>query len=547
MEGVTDSVRDNVEARLSMTSTKGPFTEADVRRMNERADEEIRKALEPFGYYRPAIRSRLTRGDAGWNAVYTIDPGPALKVDSLDIQITGDGADDPAFRAYVDRYPLKRGAVLIHDTYRRARTELAELGAKNGYLDAHFVQHDVLIDMDRYTATILIDYETGPQYHFGDVQFKQSVVDPSLLNGYVTFKRGQPVDTGELLAMESSLSNSPYFSRVQVHPRTDLAQGKEMPVVVDLVPAKRIKFTAGAGYGTDNGIHAQSQLEFRRLNRRGHRALLEGTYSSIERSGAARYVIPWPYPRTDLLTLSTGYAWVKTLTSTSRTSQVGAMWSRGWHDWQQTVALNYRRENFEVGLDHGLSNLLIPEATWSWLRSNDPVSPSDARRLRFRVSAADEAVVSKSSFLRGEGLAQWLRTFSPKVRLTGRLEAGALMTNEFHQLPPSIRFFAGGSQSVRGYGYNTLGSRDAAGNVIGGQVLAIASVEYEYPINPQWSVAAFYDIGNAMQKFSDPLESGAGPGIRWSSPIGRVRFDLGFPVSTSKRNPQFHLSIGPGL
>src|SRR5690606_9543527 len=116
--------------------------------------------------------------------------------------------------------------------------------------------------------------------------------------------------------------------------------------------------------------------------------------------------------------------------------------------------------------------------------------------------------------------------------------------DEFSELPASLRFFAGGDQSVRGYRYNSLGPTDASGEVIGGRKLLVGSLEYEHRIRGGWSAAVFYDAGNALEDYGDSLARGAGFGVRWLSPIGQVRIDLASALSEDGNPWRLHLNIG---
>src|SRR5207249_2093987 len=125
------------------------------------------------------------------------------------------------------------------------------------------------------------------------------------------------------------------------------------------------RLTMGLGYGTDNGPHVKSTVQFRRLNRLGHRATIEGTFSKIEQGGLANYEIPWPYPKTDVLTLQTGYTRQHTVTADERTGLLGASLARIWAGWHEAFGLNFRRDKFSVGVDQGIENFLVPDASWS--------------------------------------------------------------------------------------------------------------------------------------------------------------------------------------
>jgi len=117
-------------------------------------------------------------------------------------------------------------------------------------------------------------------------------------------------------------------------------------------------------------------------------------------------------------------------------------------------------------------------------------------------------------------------------------------------LPPELRFFAGGDRSIRGYAYQTIGPQDANGLVLGGEDLVVGSVEYEYYFKPNWGIAAFVDTGDAFTGFGNfKTRIGTGLGLRWRSPVGMVRADIGVPVNDpyGKTGIELHLVIGPDL
>src|SRR6185295_16021542 len=200
------------------------------------------------------------------------------------------------------------------------------------------------------------------------------------------------------------------FQRVEVLTEKENAQGLEVPIVVELAPAKRQRYTAGLGYGSDTGVRGSAGLEVRRINHLGHRA-------------------------------------------DSETELAGVSLSRALGRWRQAFGLNYQREDFTVGLDAGVSKLLIPNASWSRVFSDDRIFPSRGERYQFTVRGAGQSVLSNASFAQVDAQAKLITTFAPRFRFIARAEVGATWTNDFDKLPPSIRFFAGGDQSVRGYAF----------------------------------------------------------------------------------------------
>ena len=128
-----------------------------------------------------------------------------------------------------------------------------------------------------------------------------------------------------------------------------------------------------------------------------------------------------------------------------------------------------------------------------------------------------------------------------------RGELGTSFVADFSELPGSQRFFAGGDQSVRGFGLNELSPVDSNGDKIGGRHLMVASVEVIRDLPRNFGIAVFMDAGNAVNRFGDPLEYAAGIGFRWRLPIVTLGLDVAQPLSRSDLGPRLHLNISPQL
>ena len=555
VDGLERDLRRNVMATLSLEEARGDddLDEDRIRRLHAKAPEEIETALQPFGYYRPAVQPALEREGDTWVARYTIETGPAIKVTRRDVQIVGDGSADSGFQELVREFPLAEGETLFHPDYEAGKTALEEYAAENGYLDAAYDVNEIRVDLGSYTSEVVLHYNTGPRYRFGPVTFNQDFLDPNLLRGYITWEQGEPLNVDELLEAQNALSDSPYFQRVEVLPRQEQAQGLEVPIEINLVASQKQRWTAGAGYGTDTGPRGTVGVELRRINRRGHRGQSEVRASEIEQSFSASYQIPGPYPRTDVLTFQVGYANLRPETSRSQNALVGAGLTQARGSWREAFGLHFQREDFEVGVDEGTSELLIPQASWNRVKADDRISATSGQRLQFEIRGAEEALLSNASFLQAEAEGKVITSFADRFRFIGRAQVGYTETDQFRELPPTMRFFAGGDQSVRGFEYQQLGPQDEEGNVIGGETLLIGSVEIEYRFLERWrflekwGIAAFYDTGNAMESFSGSLERGAGVGLRWVSPIGPIRADAAWALSEPGRPVRFHLTVGPDL
>jgi len=559
VDGLKSELRKNALANLDLEQLRKDksLDEGRLRRLYAQGPEQIEEALQPFGYYHADVQSSLDRnGDGTWVATYKVDAGPPLKVGAVDVQVLGPGADDPGFESIRARFPLQPGDTLLQPAYQGAKQALEGYAATHGYIDAKYDESQIRIDLARYTSDIVLHFETGPRYRFGPVHFHQNFLRPELLRGYVEFKEGDPLDSDALLKLQTALSGASYFARVEVVPRRDLAEGLEVPIEVNLTPSKRQRWTAGVGYGTDTGPRVSAGLDVRRINSRGHRADVQARVSNIEKSFQTDYYVPGAYPRTDLLTYKLGYADLDTKTSQSKSFVVGPSYARSLGRWRQSFGLDFTRTTFTVGSDAGVSHLLSPTASWNRVYADDRVYPSHGEKLQLDLAVANRSLASNASFESAHASAKSIQSFGGRptfggrrFRLLTRAELGYLQTSatDFHKLPPTERFFAGGDQSVRGFSYQGIGLRDAQGKILGGTRLAVASVEVEYRFLQKWGVATFYDTGSASDRLLHDLKAGTGVGLRWLSPIGMIRLDAAVAVSEPGRPKRLHFSIGPDL
>jgi translocation and assembly module TamA len=553
IEGVSGELLENVRAFLSIERERErvPLSEARIRRAHARAPLEIQQALQPFGRYRPQIESDLRREDGLWVAEYRIDAGPPVRIAELDLRLDGTGVDDPEFLALLRRFPIGQGQVLDHTEYERAKRELRQVALDRGYFDARMPVHEVRVQLEPYEAQVRIHFDTGPRYRFGEVVFEEEHLSPQFLERFVPFDTGDPFSSGELFELQTGLIDSAYFSHVEVEPRHDLAVDGHVPVHVRLEERPRNIYTFGLGYGTDTGPRVSAGFERRRVNRFGHRLLAETEVSQIRNRITGRYIIPGRAPRTDYFAITTSWIDDDTGPLDSETLLLGGSLTRLRGDgWQETFSLNFQHERFTVAEVSDTAQLLMPGANWIRVEADDRIYTTRGWRLLLDLRGAAEGVLSDISFLQGRVQGALIRPVASRGRLITRADFGYTVIDELTDLPGSLRFFAGGDQSVRGYGFQQLGPQDEAGNVIGGRHLLVASVEYEHRITGPWSAAVFYDVGNAfntLDDLTDRVRHGAGVGARWRSPVGLVRVDIATALDEPGTPIRLHLMVGPDL
>ena len=500
----------------------------------------------------------LEPGKDHWTAHYVVDPGPPVIVRSVNIDLAGEGAERAEFRQRVSQFPLHARDTMRDQLYEAGKLSLLAVASDSGYLDANFDTSLVVVDERQGAADIHMRFLTGQRFQFGPVRFEQSILNEKVLRRRLTFREGQNYRQDKLLELQNALSEDPYFSRVEVLPQREEAKGREVPIRVILEPRPRWTYEFGGGYGTDTGPRGRANGMWRWINRRGHYADAELLASFTEQRLTGRYNIPAVLHRTGLLTFTAGY--VRTSVDPQgiltpynvrgRTWTAGVRYSRKRIGWQETLSLSYQRAGFEIGVDSARTSLLIPGVSWERTRSDSKILPRSGLRTRIEVQGSQEGILSTASFLQLRGSAKAVYGFAPGFRLLSRAEAGYTFTSSFHALPPLIRFFTGGDETVRGYRYLSLAPFDSLGNVLGGQALLVGSAEVDYQVMPRWLVAAFTDAGNAMNGLTlAQLRQSVGAGIRFVSPLGMIRLDLAYGLSQipGMGRIRFHITMGPDL
>ena len=339
-----------------------------------------------------------------------------------------------------------------------------------------------------------------------------------------------------------------YFSTVSAQPDLSNKDSLDLPINVSLSPAKRTIYTAGVYVSTDSGPGVKVGMQRRWVNDQGHKFSADIDDAQRRKSITTNYLIPLPGPNDKSLNFGVAYRDENTDTSQSRTEKVAANESAKWHGFTRTIGVQYLAGTFEIADEQAYSKLFYAETTLTRKQANDFFFPRRGYSLAFALRAAPEKLLSDTSFTQVTADAKYIRPLGRRQRLILRTSLGAMAVADFDQLPPELRFFAGGDRSIRGFDYQQLGTTNAAGKVIGGTYLTVGSVEVERYFLPKWGAAVFVDGGDAFRTGEFNLNIGAGIGVRWRSPVGVVRVDVAKPIASDLGDAlRLHISIGPDL
>jgi translocation and assembly module TamA len=543
--GVEEEAKDNVELMLSIKKENCKSPKWKINGLFENASQEIDEALRALGYYHATINKTLAFEKDCWKAKFDINPGPRVVVRKIDIQIAGDGHEDPAFSDMQKKLPIKQGNPLNHGEYEKAKSMIESLALETGYLQSSFSTKKLLINKQKNIADIKLVFESGNQMVFGDIELKQDVLDQEFVKKFITVKSGDVYTSEQLAKTQSALSQSGYFETVDIRSDLEHIRNQRVPVSIKLTAKKKTHYGFGVGFDTDIGPLLNANYINRRINRSGHFFTANIDLSPVLSTAEIEYSIPLENPMTDVLSFGGGLKREDTDTFKSVSALLSARHKHAYaNGWRQTLFLDYVYEDYTADSDSGKTLLLVPGG--SWLRSfkNNSLRPTEGYRVEFEVKGSYQNPISDVSFLQGYLSAIWLHELPLGGKFIGRTVQGATLVDSITQLPTSYRFYAGGINSVRGYDYKELGPKNASGEVEGGELLSVFSAEYEQSLFENWGIALFVDTGNAFNLGNINFQTGVGLGIRWYSPVGPLRLDFAIPLNESDSSFQIHFAAG---
>lgn len=544
-----------VRSALSLNAyeKRKSISEPRLDRLIRQAPGELRDALEPFGFYQ--TKATVSSGEAESNPrqiTIEVALGAPVTVSSLHVVIDGAAARNERIASLIEEFKPALGEVFDHAVYEVSKARIERALQRRGYFDQRIVTARVEVNRSQNRADIVIDWDSGTRYLLGDVQFSGSQFDDEFLRRYLPWKSGSRYDQQRIETLQQALAASNYFSSIEVLP--DVANSKDLhvPISVTLAPAKRTAYIVGASYDTDYGAGVRFGVNRRWVNLKGHTFASETEISQNLSSTSLDYRIPHRSDSKRFYLLGARYRDENTEAVDATSTLLSAGLSRTDEFWTTSVSLNALQGSFVVGTRFGNGDrqsklVLYPEFNGSRVFAEDRIRPDHGASLRLSVRGADTALASDVDFLQAQIEGRWITSFNLNTRLLLRGELGATHTDQFAKLPPELRFFAGGDRSVRGYGYQGLGDRDAFGTAIGGKYLTTASIELERTFIPDWSGAVFIDVGDVFSRGRPNLSRGVGAGVRWASPVGPIRLDIGHGLDSPDHSIELHISAGPDL
>ena len=565
IRGVDEELRANVLAYLSFERYRkgGADLNPDtVERLHNRAEREVQAALKPFGYYEPQVESTITDlGHNDWRVNISITPGKPVLIGHVDVRVDGPGETDPLFQRILRHLPLREGERLKHSDYESVKTELQRTAATYGYLDARLIRNELVVDPPNYRANVALELDTGERYRFGATSIQQKVVDETLVRRYLRYHEGDPFDLTQVLRTQFALDDSQYFSNLEVLPAEPDRTTRIVLVNIHADPSRRHHYSFGPGYATDTGARGTLGFEDRRINQHGHSFSLEVQAAQVTRySLQSRYNVPFGDPAVEKLTLAGTVEQRQLADVTTHTFSVGPSITEVTGSWQHVWLLTATRTTSDLPLGAEFlpgahtDRLLVPGIDLASVPKGYLGEALFEHPFFAELRGSHTALGSDSNFIQLHMQVERVFRLGRKWHLLLRDEVGASLVSRFSQLPAVFRFFAGGDNSVRGFGYNDLSPTEAvctydptlmkylrndpqqtcqsvAGFIkVGGKDELTGTVEVIRDLPNNLAIATFFDYGNAFDHLGRQCAPHSPPGAAFCSPLLQYSVGIGLRV-----------------
>ncbi len=517
-----------------------------------RAQQEIPELLATEGYFSSKVALR-TVTPVGVMELDVI-PGPRTVVTEVDIEFLGDLSIPEAGRLVRVQqlraaWTLQTGTPFRAVAWDEAKAEIVALVASRDYAAARLVESSAKVDPARASASLHVVLDSGPRFLFGELSVQGlERYEELLISRRATFRPGQPYQRKQLLEFQNQLQNMPQFSSVVVnfdtHTDIDTAGTQTSPVTVpvkvQIVEAQSRKIALGIGYSTNNGV--RNQINYQSYNFLNQAWTLSGALVYEQnRQTVSAGMDTQPNPLGYHLTWTTSGEKTQIQGLETRADKFGVTRSRTLYDIETGIGLDWQQEQqIPLGGIRESIQALVLDWHWNRRRVDDPLFPMSGTLTELRVGGASRSVLSDQDFVRNYFRQQIWLPFGEHNVVTLRIEGGYTAATSRLGIPQDYLFRVGGTQTVRGFAYQSLGVQEG-GAVVGGRVMATASAEYTHWFG-NWGGALFVDMGGAADVAPDlRMSQGAGFGARWRSPVGPLALDLA--RGKGQPNSRVHFSI----
>ncbi len=539
----------------------------------ERARADISRfqtALDSFGYYKnevsitigglalsdPGLPALLDKAGSAVAVEVVVQKGPLYRLGTVKIE----GDAPPSARAALQ---IRSGDPAVAGDVLDAGARMLAALQEDGYALAEVPPPVALADDEKHLINVTFKIAAGKRAKIGAIRFQGlKEVNQSFLRKYLIVKTGDRYRPSRIEQARQALAGLGVFSGVTARDAQTISPDGSIALTFDVTERPQHIVTLAGTYSTDLGINLSVGWSHRNLfgNAEQLNLIAAGTGLGTASAGigynlSAQFLKPQFLAPNQVLELDLSGVKQQLEAFDQAAETVGgyvrrkfsALWSGS-----AGVSLAYDQVTQQnvSRLYHilGFPTTAAYDSTGAGDVLHDPV-----RGARFSLAVTPTWSFGASSqafaLLQASGSTYLDLGDDGRSVLAFRALAGSILGGTNLQLPPDQRLYAGGSGTVRGYAYQSIGPQFADGSPVGAKSVDAATVEFRQRIGRDWGAAAFVDAGQASASglpLSGAVRAGAGFGTRYYTPIGVVRADVAVPLNRARGGDAFELYIGLG-
>ena len=560
-------VRDLLLRHLSLSAPGSEPEDATARAsLERRLRREAGELLATEGYFSPQVEL-LDRDDG---LVLHVEPGPQAHIGRVHIEIRSALANERR-QQLIDEWSLPTAAVFRQTAWDNAKQGLLRELMAVDHAGARLLSSQAEVDVEAARVDLHLVYDAGPRYRYGEIRILGLQRYPATLverfNDLVF--PGQPYRHEDLLAVQAALQNTPFFSSASVELERSTAtedklveedqvkevegvedvlekpqeEAQQVPVIINLRERAPFNIALGAGYSSNTGARVEGN--FRNADFLG-RAWELDTGARIEQLQQSVYADIFFPPdgqrrrdsvgavaqRSDIQ----GLEIQRVALAASRVQVRGSI--------EQRLGINWQHERQTPnGQPASTNQALTATVGWVWRHAEDPLDASEGIVANLQLAAASKTLLSDQNFVRSYFRYSQGIPLGKSDALLLRGELGATFAESSQGIPQDYLFRAGGTNSVRGYAYQSLGVQEGSAT-LGARYLVTVSAEYTHWFEDQWGMALFADAGQAADNRDVfKLAPGYGVGARYKSPVGPLAIDVAWGQLDNAVRMSFSLAV----
>ncbi|WP_186011706.1 autotransporter assembly complex protein TamA [Burkholderia gladioli] len=509
--------------------------------------QQVRDLTATEGYFSPVVSTDVRNRDGKCSVTVKVDPGPQTDVAGVDLQFKGPvGTEDPKQETAARlAFSLHEGDAFTQSGWDGAKNAALKQLQSYRYLGAKIVSSQARIDPRTRTAKLAVSFDSGPTFTMGALDVSGVRRYPEkIVTNVNPLGVGEIYDVQRINELQRQLQNTPYYASVAIDVGDDTSKPEDTPVHVKVSEYPYNSVRGGVGYATDTGPHVQGSYTYLDTFGAAWPLQVSGRIDQIQQYGQVQLSMP---PSPHGWTNSALASYTNTNVSDVRiySARLGLQRTKTSQNIDYSYSIMFYQDRLDQnGAGPTTSRALVPQ--WSWTRRNvdDPLFPRSGNLIHAEAGFAVKGVLTDQSFVRGYARGQQYIPIGKRDLIFFRAELGGVFTSGGSAgIPASLLFRAGGSNSVRGYGYQSIGN-SVDGSVLPTKYLMTGTAEYQHWFNHDWGAATFFDVGTATDAWGERVfYPGVGLGARWRSPVGPVNVDLAYGLRNRSVRPYLTLGI----